>query len=109
MVCYGDDRMDNRQNVTYHLQCVKLKENRNSLWEQKSGPFSPRLHFQQYQEMLCKKQMSPASLCSLSYSPVTVIIGLGILGDTSLPDPFLYLWMDLLRVNLHTTDITTYH
>ena len=66
MVLYGDDKMDNRQKVTYHLQCVKLKEDRNALWEQKSGPSSPRLNFQQWQEMLHREAheagLSPQSV-----------------------------------------------
>lgn len=59
MVLYVDDKMDNTQKVTYDLQCVKLKEDRNALWERKSGPSSPRLHFQQWQEIVLGEAHEP--------------------------------------------------
>lgn len=57
MVLFEDDKVDNRQKVV--LSPVKLKEDRNALWEQKSGPSSPRFHFQQWQEMLHKEAHEP--------------------------------------------------
>lgn len=68
MVLYGKDEMDNRQKVTYQLQSVKLKEDRNAQWEQRCSS-SPRVRFHQWQEMWCRKAHEPG----LSLQPVVFL------------------------------------